>query len=123
MAAAMMGNSGAEKTTPRVAVAMSPRRFKKIGNAQEIVVPRLNEIASEQVELAGVPFATFVANKKINGSDADYAFVLRGYVRHWLNNVWAEYDRVGVVDMIGVKSAGKPEQKSSSRKEDEQKVA
>jgi hypothetical protein len=97
--------------------------FKKIGNAQEIVVPRLNEIASEQVELAGVPFATFVANKKINGSDADYSFVLRGYVRHWLNNVWAEYDRVGVVDMIGVKSAGKPEQKSSSRKEDEQKVA
>jgi hypothetical protein len=26
--------------------------------------------------------------------------VLRGYVRHWLGNVWAEYDRIGVLDIL-----------------------
>lgn len=89
--------------------------FKKISRAQEIVVPRLNEIACEQVELAGVPFATFVANKTLSGADADYSFVLRGYVRHWLNNVWSEYDRVGLTEFVG--------QPQAARKEDEQKVA
>ena len=28
------------------------------------------------------------------GRAANYSFVLRGYVRHWLGNVWAEYDRI-----------------------------
>jgi hypothetical protein len=26
--------------------------------------------------------------------------VLRGYVRHWLGNVWAEFDRVKLIDMV-----------------------
>jgi len=26
--------------------------------------------------------------------------VLRGYVRHWLGNVWAEYDRIKLNDII-----------------------
>jgi hypothetical protein len=97
--------------------------FKKISRAQELVVPRLNEIACEQVELAGVPFATFVANKTGNGGDADYSFVLRGYVRHWLNNVWAEYDRVGVADLVSQPPRKPVEQKQPARKEEEQKVA
>jgi len=99
--------------------------FKKIGSAREIVVPRLNEIAYEQVELAGVPFATFVANKKPDGADAEYSFVLRGYVRHWLNNVWAEYDRVGLADLIGKAQPARKEvePRQPARKEEEQKVA
>jgi hypothetical protein len=28
--------------------------------------------------------------------------VLRGYVRHWLGNVWAEYDRAGLTDIVDV---------------------
>jgi len=100
--------------------------FKKISRAREIAIPRLNEIACEQVELAGVPFATFVANKTPDGADADYSFVLRGYVRHWLNNVWAEYDRVGLDELVG--NAQQParkeaEQRQPARKEEEQKVA
>ena len=51
-------------------------------------------MAYEQVELASVPFLTFVANKGPKGEPANYSFVLRGYVRHWLGNVWAEYDRI-----------------------------
>jgi hypothetical protein len=77
--------------------------FKKIKGAREIVVPRLNELACEQVELASIPFASFIANRLPDGRDAAFSFVLRGYVRHWLNNVWAEYDRVGLTDLADQK--------------------
>lgn len=74
--------------------------FKKHKDAVEIAIPKLNEMAFEQVELASVPFLTFVANKGAKGEAANYSFVLRGYVRHWLSNVWAEYDRVKLNDIF-----------------------
>jgi len=74
--------------------------FKRIKNAIEITIPKLNEMACEQVEVAGTPFVTFVANKFSNGEPANNSFVLRGYVRHWLGNVWGEYDRSKLIDMI-----------------------
>ena len=37
--------------------------FKRIKGAIEITIPKLNEMACEQVEVAGTPFVTFVANK------------------------------------------------------------
>jgi hypothetical protein len=74
--------------------------FKKFKDAVEITIPKLNEMACEQVELASVPFLTFVANKSANGEAANYSFVLRGYVRHWLGNVWAEYDRIKLNDIV-----------------------
>ena len=74
--------------------------FKTVPNAIEITIPKLVEMATEQVELASVPFATFIANKKQSGEAASYSFVLRGYVRHWLGNVWDEYDRVGLADIV-----------------------
>jgi hypothetical protein len=90
--------------------------FSRIGNAKEIAVPRLNELACEQVELASIPFAAFVANRLPDGRDAAFSFVLRGYVRHWLNHVWSEYDRVGVL-------ASAPRQVEPAAVTDEQKVA
>ena len=77
--------------------------FKRMKNARELTVPRLNELACEQVELAAVPFERFAANKKGNGEAAAFSFVLRGYVRHWLNTVFAEYDRVGLTDLVNQK--------------------
>ena len=74
--------------------------FKRIKDAVDIVIPKLSEMATEQVELASVPFVTFIANKKRNGEPANNSFVLRGYVRHWLGNIWAEYDRIGVTDIV-----------------------
>src|SRR5476649_3068537 len=68
--------------------------FKQIKGAEEITIPKLNEMACEQVEVASVPYVSFVANKNAKGEAANYSFVLRGYVRHWLGNVWGEYDRV-----------------------------
>src|SRR6202048_3644427 len=74
--------------------------FKQIKDAVELIIPKLNEMASEQVELASVPYLTFIANKKQSGEPASYSFVLRGYVRHWLGTVWAEYDRINLPDIV-----------------------
>src|SRR6201987_6379842 len=46
--------------------------FKRIKDAVEITIPKLNEMATEQVELASVPFAWFAGNKKANGDPADF---------------------------------------------------
>ena len=74
--------------------------FRKIKGAHEITIPKLNEMACEQVELASVPFVSFVANKGMDAQPANYSFVLRGYVRHWLGNVWAEFDRLKLNDIV-----------------------
>jgi hypothetical protein len=60
-------------------------------------------MAYEQVEVASVPFVSFVGNKGAKGETSNYSFVLRGYVRHWLGNVWGEFDRVKLVDMVSPK--------------------
>jgi hypothetical protein len=39
--------------------------------------------------------------------------VLRGYVRHWLANVWSEFDRIKLTDLVG---SGKPIVASSGEK-------
>ena len=80
--------------------------FKKIKGAEEITVPHLSEMACEQVEVASAPFVTFVANKNAKGEPANYSFVLRGYVRHWLGQVWSEYDRVKLIDLLATPAAG-----------------
>jgi len=77
--------------------------FKKIKGAEEITIPKLNEMAYEQVEVASVPFVSFVGNKGPKGEAANYSFVLRGYVRHWLGNVWGEFDKVKLVDLVSPK--------------------
>src|SRR5258707_231113 len=61
----------------------------------------VNEMAFEQVEIASVPFLKFVANKGVHDEAANYSFVLRGYVRHWLANVWSEFDRIKLTDIVG----------------------
>ena len=77
--------------------------FNKIKDAVEITIPKLNEMATEQVDLASVPYVTFIANKKQGGEPATYSFVLRGYVRHWLGNVWAEYDQIKLTDVVAAR--------------------
>jgi hypothetical protein len=82
--------------------------FKQVKDAVEINIPKLNEMATEQVELASVPYVTFIGNKKQSGESAAYSFVLRGYVRHWLGNVWAEYDRVKLIEVAGARPQSDP---------------
>jgi hypothetical protein len=37
--------------------------------------------------------------------DDEAADVLRGYVRHWLMNVWKEFDRIKLTDLVGSSKA------------------
>ena len=78
--------------------------FHRIKDATELTIPKLNEMAYEQVEVASVPFLKFVANKGTHDEAANYSFVLRGYVRHWLANVWSEFDRIKLTDLVGAKA-------------------
>jgi hypothetical protein len=89
--------------------------FNQIKDAVEITIPKLNEMATEQVELASVPYLTFVGNKKQSGEPASYSFVLRGYVRHWLGNVWAEYDRINLTDIVAARAPTAAMQKVQAR--------
>jgi hypothetical protein len=77
--------------------------FNQIKGIEEINVPKLNEMAYEQVEVASVPFVSFVANKNVKNDTANYSFVLRGYVRHWISSIWGEYDRVKLMDLVTAK--------------------
>jgi hypothetical protein len=87
--------------------------FSRIKGAEEIIIPHLSEMACEQVEVASTPFVTFVANKTAKGEAANYSFVLRGYVRHWLGNVWGEYDRVKLIDLVAPKRESVPRQQAA----------
>jgi hypothetical protein len=85
--------------------------FHRIKDATELTIPKLNEMAYEQVEVASVPFLKFVANKGGTDEAANYSFVLRGYVRHWLSNVWTEFDRIKLTDLVGTKPGGRTGEK------------
>lgn len=75
------------------------RYFKRAKRtAREINVPKLNEMAYEQVEIAGVPFSTFGKNKNAKNQNADYSLVLRGYVRTWQNSVNSQFEDVGLLE-------------------------
>jgi hypothetical protein len=74
--------------------------FNKLPDAADLTIPKLNELAFEQVDFAGVPFVDFVGNRGPKDKAAAYSFVLRGYVRHWLGNVWAEYDRIDLPSIV-----------------------
>ena len=64
--------------------------FDQVKSATEITIPKMNELAYEQVDLAGVPLSTFIDDKA-------NSFVLRGYVRSWVQNIAAELDDVGII--------------------------
>jgi hypothetical protein len=74
--------------------------FQRTKDGVEINIPKLTEMAYEQVELAGVPFSTFIANKTADGRPGNYSLVLRGYVRTWLMQVASEYEKAGVLKRL-----------------------
>jgi len=71
--------------------------FNQVKSATEVTVPKLNDLAYEQVDLAGVPFTSFI-------DDRANSFVLRGYVRSWLDRAFAEFEEAGVLSAVGTKS-------------------
>jgi hypothetical protein len=74
--------------------------FGKVKNASEVTISKLNAMAYEQVDLAGTPWSTFVANKTAGGEPAQYSFTLRGYVRTWQSKNAEEFNRIRLLDSI-----------------------
>ena len=74
--------------------------FEKVETAGEITIPKLNEMSYEQVEIAGTPYSTFVADRTAEGDPAGHSFVLRGYVRTWQTKIADEFDRVGLLNLL-----------------------
>ena len=74
--------------------------FAKLPDAKEIEIPKLNEMAYEQVDLAGVTFSDFVENQNAKGADANFSFVLRGYVRKWMADLDAELGRLKLIEEL-----------------------
>lgn len=74
--------------------------FSQIASTQEISIPKLNEMAYEQVDLSGVTFKDFIDNRTTDGNAAKFSFVLRGYVRKWVAEIDEQYSHVKVLNNI-----------------------
>lgn len=74
--------------------------FGKVKSTGEVTIPKLNAMAYEQVEIAGVPFSTFVSNKTASLEAAQHSFTLRGYVRTWQNRNAEEFNRIRLLDVV-----------------------
>lgn len=64
--------------------------MKSIG-AGLIEIGKLNEMAADHVDAAGISFRDFIAN---DGNST----VMRGYVRAWLRRAFREFDQVGLME-------------------------
>jgi hypothetical protein len=71
--------------------------FSKSNAAEEISIPKLNEMAYEQVDLANATFKDFIDNRVENGSGNSSSFVLRGYVRKWSRDLDSELAKLSIL--------------------------
>ena len=74
--------------------------FTQISKSHEIDIPKLNEMAYEQVDVAGVTFKDFIDNRAADGSQGKFSFVLRGYVRKWCAEIDEQFSRVKMLQDI-----------------------
>ena len=74
--------------------------FTQISKSHEIDIPKLNEMAYEQVDVAGVTFKDFIDNRAADGSQGKFSFVLRGYVRKWCAEIDDQFGRVKMLQDI-----------------------
>ena len=68
--------------------------FSNLNNAHEIEIPKLNEMAYEAVDLAGVTFTDFINNRRADGEPGNFSFTLRGYVRKWLSEIDEQLEKL-----------------------------
>lgn len=67
--------------------------FERIEGAVELTIPKLNDTAYEQIDYSGMPFSRFAEDKT-------KSFVLRGYVKSWLQRAREQFNAANVPDMI-----------------------
>ncbi|HEY8066053.1 MAG TPA: ATP-binding protein [Methylosinus sp.] len=79
----------------------SERYLGESDAGREIIVPRLDPLAYEAVELAGLPFSSFVFDEPARGGEIrPRSFVLRGYVRTWLERSWTNFEAAGLRSFV-----------------------
>ena len=90
--------------------------FHRIKDATDLVIPKLNEMAYEQVDLAGVTFRDFIDNKAANGEPGNFSFVLRGYVRKWMSEIDAQLEKLKPVQELvrGERGRAPPQQQAAA---------
>lgn len=74
--------------------------FANIPDAREIDVPKLNEMAYEQIDLAGVTYKDFIDNKTATGDAGNFSFVLRGYTRKWIEDLDKELQHLDLIKAV-----------------------
>jgi hypothetical protein len=74
--------------------------FTQINRSHEIQIPKLNEMAYEQVDVAGVTFKDFIDNRAADGSQGKFSFVLRGYARKWCSELDEQFLKVKMLQDI-----------------------
>jgi len=79
--------------------------FARQSTGNQFDIPRLNEMAYEQVDLANVTFKDFVENRNADGTPAKFSFVLRGYVRKWCSDLYSEFDQLNLLQEL---TTGRP---------------
>ena len=67
--------------------------FDRVRGAKEISIPKLNELAYSAIDLAGASFSQFAFGE-------EESFVLRGYVRNWLQHIGAQFDRAEMAESL-----------------------
>jgi hypothetical protein len=82
--------------------------FANLPKAQEIDIPKLNEMAYEQIDLSGVTFKDFIENRAADGQPGKFSFVLRGYARKWCSEIDEEFARVKMVQDLLTGGRGTP---------------
>lgn len=74
--------------------------FKGTTTAVEVTIPKLNEMAYEQVDLEGVTYRDFIDNRAADGQPGNFSFVLRGYVRRWCQDIDQQFERLSLVQNL-----------------------
>ena len=69
--------------------------FERDGGV-ELNMPALNRLAYNEIDRSGTTFSQFITNKRPDGSDAVYSYVLRGYTRDWVLKSMAQIDRINL---------------------------
>ena len=87
---------GIAPSAPSTAALQQLRANFERDGGLEINIPALNKQAYIEIDRAGSTFAQFVSNKRKNGVDATYSYVLRGYARNWLFKSMTEIDRISL---------------------------
>jgi hypothetical protein len=72
--------------------------FHRIKDATELTIPSSTKWPTSRSKSPPCRSSNSSPTRACTDEAANYSFVLRGYVRHWLANVWSEFDRIKLTE-------------------------